>query len=283
VKLLKSPLRRTTAVLAGAIIGMAGAVAFAAPASATHPTITGTSDCVSEDGWTVTWTVTNKWPVDGKVKKVKVLSPEDGEVTGDLVGEDVVLPKENGGEVTGEQVVPADVEKAKIWVEVKFDNGHKEGKVGVVKRPTEECAPPEEPEEPEEPQKPAEPTPIVEADCDLLIIGLKNPEDGADITLVMKTSKGETRELEVPAGTEKTTKFSASEGFSVEVSAKGLEGSTTVKYEEPEDCGGTGGGDSELPVTGAAAGSIAAGAGVLLAVGGGLFLVARRRKVKFTA
>jgi len=283
VKLLKSPLRRTTAVLAGAIIGMAGAVAFAAPASATHPTITGTSDCVSEDGWTVTWTVTNEWPVDGKVKKVKVLSPEGGEVTGDLVGEDVVLPKNNGGEVTGEQVVPADVEKAKIWVEVKFDNGHKEGKVGVVKRPTEECTPPEEPEEPEEPETPAEPTPIVKADCYLLIIGLKNPEDGADITLVMKTSKGETRELEVPAGSEKTTKFSADEGFSVEVSAKGLEGSTTVKYEEPENCGGAGGGDSELPVTGAAAGSIAAGAGVLLAVGGGLFLVARRRRVKFTA
>jgi LPXTG-motif cell wall-anchored protein len=149
----------------------------------------------------------------------------------------------------------------------------------VVKRPTEECAPPEEPEEP----TPAEPTPIVKADCDLLIIGLKNPEDGADITLVMKTSKGETRELEVPAGSEKTTQFSASEGFSVEVSAKGLEGSTTVKYEEPENCGGTGGGDSELPVTGAAAGGIAAGAGVLLAVGGGLFFMARRRRLKFTA
>ena len=42
-------------------------------------------------------------------------------------------------------------------------------------------------------------------------------------------------------------------------------------------------GESGLPVTGAAAGGIAGGAAVLLAAGAVLFVMARRRKVKFTA
>jgi hypothetical protein len=46
------------------------------------------------------------------------------------------------------------------------------------------------------------------------------------------------------------------------------------------DNGTSGGG---LPVTGAAAGGIAGGAAVLLVAGGVLFVMARRRKVKFTA
>jgi hypothetical protein len=45
--------------------------------------------------------------------------------------------------------------------------------------------------------------------------------------------------------------------------------------------GGEGGGD--LPVTGAAVGGIVGAAAVLLAIGLGLFLVARRRRVRFTA
>ena len=78
MNLLKSPLRRTTAALAGALIGLTGAVAFASPAMATHPTVTGVATCVGEDGWKVTWTVTNDWPNDGVVKAVEVKLPEGG-------------------------------------------------------------------------------------------------------------------------------------------------------------------------------------------------------------
>jgi hypothetical protein len=46
---------------------------------------------------------------------------------------------------------------------------------------------------------------------------------------------------------------------------------------------GDNGSSGGLPVTGAAAGGIAGGAAVLLAAGGVLFVMARRRKVKFTA
>jgi LPXTG-motif cell wall-anchored protein len=45
--------------------------------------------------------------------------------------------------------------------------------------------------------------------------------------------------------------------------------------------GGGGGGD--LPVTGAAVGGIVGAAAVLLAIGAGLFLLARRRRINFTA
>jgi LPXTG-motif cell wall-anchored protein len=47
-----------------------------------------------------------------------------------------------------------------------------------------------------------------------------------------------------------------------------------------EDTNGSGGG---LPVTGAAAGTIAGAAALLLVVGAVLFVMSRRRKVKFTA
>jgi len=136
------------------------------------------------------------------------------------------------------------------------------------------------------PAETPEPTPIVAADCDTLTLGLDNPKDGEDVTLTFKTSKGETRELEVKAGQKKTTKFSASEGFFVEVGAEGVEETTKVEYKQPEGCESGGGGGDEgpsLPVTGAAAGSIAGGAAALLIAGVVLFFVARRRKVRFTA
>jgi LPXTG-motif cell wall-anchored protein len=42
-------------------------------------------------------------------------------------------------------------------------------------------------------------------------------------------------------------------------------------------------GDAELPLTGAGAGLIAGGAGSLMALGAGLYLVARRRRIRFTS
>jgi LPXTG-motif cell wall-anchored protein len=287
VKLFKSPLRRTTAVLAGAVLGLAGAVALAAPASAHHPLVSPVSSCVNEkDGsWKVVWKVVNsEKDLAGVVTDVKAQPADKSTITGFTA--DTALPKAGAGEVTFTQELTAEARGAHVVVKAKWIRDGKEIKErgeGHLPKPTEVCKPttPEEPEP--EPSTPAEPTPIKKADCDSLTLGLKNPADGEDITLVFKTSKGETRELEVPAGSEKTTKFSADEGFSVEVSAKGLEGSTKVEYEQPEGCAGQGAGEPELPVTGAAVGGIAGGAGLLLAVGGVLFFMARRRKVKFTA
>ncbi|WP_229069448.1 hypothetical protein [Actinoplanes sp. DH11] len=162
--------------------------------------------------------------------------------------------------------------------------------------PVEEPSAPvsEEPSTPpsEEPQIPVdeipgEPQPIFEATCDTMTIGLDNPENGFPIDLKYETSKGEVRNVTINPGEAKSEKFSATEGFSVNltisVTAEGetFSETVTIPFEQAEDCeGGTGGG---LPVTGAAAGGIAGGAAALLAVGAFLFVMARRRKVKFTA
>jgi LPXTG-motif cell wall-anchored protein len=290
VNLLKSPLRRTTAVLAGAFIGLVGAAAAAAPASAHAPVVTGTTTCADEDGnWTIDWSFGNDFGTPATVKKIK-LDTNGLEVTGDIVEEGVELPANSAGkpeyQVHGTTKVEDDkVEAVTIFVWLKWPDGYetkwKEPAHYTVHKP--EACGDETPTQP--PAQTPEPTPIVEADCDSLTLGLDNPKDGEDVTLTFKTSKGETRELEVKAGEKKTTKFSASEGFFVEVGAKGVQETTKVEYKQPEGCesGGGGGEGSSLPETGAAAGSIAGGAAALLIAGVVLFFVARRRKVRFTA
>jgi LPXTG-motif cell wall-anchored protein len=161
--------------------------------------------------------------------------------------------------------------------------------------PSEEpSTPSEEPSTPsEEPSTPptlgdvpAEPT--LDITCDTITLGVDNTNNSTPVKIDYVTSKGEKRTLVVQPGKEGSEKFSASEGFSVEVTYtveyKGTTFTATydVPWQEPaEGCDdGEGGG---LPVTGAAAGGVAAGAAGLLAIGGALFFVARRRKVKFTA
>jgi LPXTG-motif cell wall-anchored protein len=289
VNLLKSPLRRTTAVLAGAFIGLSGAVALAAPASAHAPVVSGSTDCVDKDGdWTIDWSVGNDHEKKAWVKKI-VLEPKGTEVTGPLAEEGTEIPPlstDAEDRIHGSTTIDDDsVESVTVKVWLKWEDGYKtewkKPATATVEKP-EACGD----ETPPPTDTPAAPKPIAEADCDSLTLGLDNPEDGADITLTFKTSKGEKRELEVKAGEKKTTKFSASEGFSVEVGAKGVKETTKVEYEQPAGCEAGGGGGEEgpsLPVTGAAAGSIAGGAAALLIAGGVMFLVARRRKVRFTA
>ncbi len=286
MNLLKSPLRRTTAALAGAFIGLAGAVAFAAPAMATHPTVTGTADCVSDKGWKVTWTVTNEWPNVGELKSVDVKLPEGGTLTGDIVV-GATLEAKGGKALVGEQLVPADAPKAKLRVGVLFDNDHRGGGEDVVDRPTKPCepeTPPTTPTTPPTTPEIGEAEVVLDMDCDTMTFGLDNPEDGEEIKIVLTTSKGEKRELTIKPGEKKTEKFSATEGFVLTVKDVASGESVELPYKQPENCAGSGsGGGDELAETGAPIGTVAGGAAALLAVGGGLFFLARRRKVKFTA
>ncbi|WP_329108317.1 cell wall anchor protein [Micromonospora sp. NBC_01699] len=134
--------------------------------------------------------------------------------------------------------------------------------------------------EPENCVEPGEPVGGYESTCDELIFMISNPEDGEPVTLTLTPSTGEPKTLTVAPGTTETAKFPASEGLTVTPSADGLEDAEPIAWEKPADCGGEGGG---LPVTGAAAGGIAGGALVLLAIGITLFVVARRRRLTFTA
>jgi LPXTG-motif cell wall-anchored protein len=291
VNLFKSPLRRTTAVLAGAFIGLAGAVAIAAPASAHSPVVKGSTTCVKDGSWTIDWAVGNDYPTDATVSKIK-LYPGDATVTGPLTekqadGSGALIPANSdnnpAAQVHGSTTV-SDKYGAVIlavWLHwADYDTPKDKPARFRVGQP--EACTPETPPTTTPPAKPGAPTPILKQDCTTMTVGLNNPKDGKEITLDFTTSKGEQRSDVIKPGESKSEKFSATPGFTVTLSIKGVEGSETVEYQKPADCDDSGQGGG-LPSTGAAAGTIAGGAAVLLIAGGVLFFVARRRKVRFTA
>ncbi|GAA4968686.1 hypothetical protein GCM10025331_72060 [Actinoplanes utahensis] len=235
----------------------------------------------------------------------------------------------DNGRYTGKQLVPGDAKSATLTVKAWWgENAGDQSDVsktvplgGDCKKPEtpaenpstpaeQPSTPAEQPSTPaEQPSTPAEqpstPTdepstpvsipedvpaePIFNVTCDTIEIGVDNTKNTTPFKVDYETSKGEKRSLTIPAGKKGSELFSATEGFSVNVTftveykGKTYTESGTIPFEKPaEGCddGGNGGG---LPVTGAAAGGVAGGAAVLLAVGAGMFFVARRRKVKFTA
>ena len=288
MNLLKSPLRRTTAAIAGAFIGLVGAVAFAGPASAHHHSLDGDTAC-STDGknWTVDWKLTPIQVPASKVGTIVELTSTAGtEGLKSIVLNGAASPTAS---LTDKQTFPLTTKSVTVFVKIKWSTP--EGQRGhgddiytdaskTVNAPT-TC---KEPEQPEQPKPPAEPTPIVEMDCTTIVIGLDNPKDGEKITLNLETSRGEKRTLIVEPGEKKTEKFSAKAGFTVKVSTPEVEETTTIAWESPsEDCVAAGEGGGELPLTGANATTIAGVAGGVLLIGAALFFMARRRKVKFTA
>jgi len=297
VNLLKSPLRRTSAVLAGALIGLTGAFAFAGTASAHTTDLQGTAAC-TDTGWKVDWVLnTHKAPKAGEIDVVEE-NPSGSDLTEFVVGHAVA----QNGSVSETQTFGKDVSEVALKVTVVWKDGYKIDQGGeyghpfrstsstTVKAP-EGCqypspSPSPSPSESTPPiPTPGDAKPILEQTCDTITIGLDNPSDGVEVKIDYKTSKGETRTTTVKPGEKKAEKFSAKPGFTVTVtlSAKGEDSETvTIPYTQPDNCSGGGGGGG-LPVTGAAAGTIAGGAALLLILGGVLFVVSRRRKVKFTA
>ncbi|MGC4747140.1 cell wall anchor protein [Micromonospora sp. DT201] len=140
---------------------------------------------------------------------------------------------------------------------------------------------------PEDCVKPGEPQAGFESTCDKLVFGFANPEDGKAFEVTLTPNKGEVQKRTVEPGKTVIVEFAASEGLTVTPAAEGLDDTSPVAWEKPADCNpGQGGGDKDepaLPLTGAATGGIIAGAVVLLAAGAGLFVMARRRRVRFTA
>jgi LPXTG-motif cell wall-anchored protein len=133
-------------------------------------------------------------------------------------------------------------------------------------------------QEPEDCEPEAVEIPIASrSDCDTLTVEVTNPlaDQAIEATL---TSGDETATLTIAAGETGEATFDAEEGTVVTVTIG--DDSEEIAWTEPDDCDGAGGG---LPVTGASTGIVAGAALALLAVGGGLFLVARRRRITFTA
>ncbi|SDT77575.1 LPXTG cell wall anchor domain-containing protein [Actinoplanes derwentensis] len=339
----KSPLRRATALVAGSLIGMAGAVAFASPALAHHSVVKGLSSCDQVTGeWVVDWSVTAigvrvdqpfQWTQVSLTPAGTTIDNADIAVTGKNLS--------SGRTITGKQRVPGSESSASLTVRAKWDNGVEDrnpitgtvpldGECGKTPPPpTDEESPSPSPSAsspsaspsasasspsaspsvsspapsspaPSSPvpststtppagipeEVPAEP--IFSQTCDTITIGVDNTNNDSKFTIEYETSKGEERTLVVEPGKEGSETFSATDGFTVDVTfTVEYEGETytesaTIPFEKGEDCTG-GGGGGDLPLTGAAAGGVAGGAAALLAIGGGLFFMARRRKVKFTA
>lgn len=171
-----------------------------------------------------------------------------------------------------------------------------------------------------EPEGCAQPEAVVEHTCEGLKFTIKNPADGKSVTATFTPNKGEAKTVTVPAGGSEPVSFAGQEGLTVTVSGDVKAANGTVTWAKPKDCESpspspsastpsetpsatppatdeptpsetpttptptsTDEGDEELALTGAAAGSVAGGAALLLIVGAGLFFLARRRKLNFKA
>ncbi|WP_319458821.1 cell wall anchor protein [Micromonospora sp. RTP1Z1] len=311
--------RRVAAVAAGALIGLAGVATFAAPAMAHHPQPSGTY-CAAQDGKvTVNWSVGSNVPdITGTITKVESTVP--GDITGNLaVG--ATLETESGTPLTGTQTHTFEgaIPELKLNVEARWVRGDQiiTTSQSVVAQPSRDCGPAESPSPspsspspsatpeptkspeatpspsasspaspsatpsvPAEPAEPAEPIFQLDQTCDKMTFSVENPAKGIPFTATMTTEKGVTKKLVSVPGKTVSVSFDAYKGLKVTVKYDVVEDSETIPYTQPKDCSGQGGG---LPVTGPAAGAIVGGAAVLLAAGAVLFVMARRRRVRFTA
>ncbi|MFG1672766.1 cell wall anchor protein [Micromonospora sp. NPDC049282] len=308
-------LRRAAVLTAGALIGLAGVATVAGPAAAHHPEPSG-SYCATKDGKvTVNWSViSSERDISGRITKLESTVP--GDITGGLaVGAE--LKKQSEGPLTGTQTYTftGAIPELKLTVGAHWERGRQshDGERTVVAQPTRDCeveespspsptslspspsVTPEPTESPEPtptpsastppspsatPSAPAEPIFKLDQDCDSMTFTVENPAKGVPFTATLTTEKGVTKKLVSEPGKTSSVEFDAYQGLKVTVKYDVVEDAETIPYTQPEDCSGQGGG---LPVTGPAAGAIAGGAVLLLAAGAVLYVVARRRRISFTA
>ncbi|WP_410813092.1 cell wall anchor protein [Micromonospora sp. 067-2] len=128
------------------------------------------------------------------------------------------------------------------------------------------------------------PAVTTKADCKNFTLTATNPEGGLPVKATF-TYSGKTETRTVAAGASETVTFKAGKDKTALVALPDLDLELEAIYTPEGNCGGGGAGGEEpgLPVTGAAAGGIAAGAVALLIAGAVLFVIARRRRVTFTA
>ena len=294
--------RQAAAAAAGAVVGMAAAMALAAPANANTGLLTAAAPC-TDTGWNATWTLktTDTDGHDGVLSNVKVdLGYQILPPGGGMHGGPSLARFYHGATVAGDTTVTDTlvlnpfVTSATLTFTLAWQVGgdiHTKNLSAEAEAPT-DCNWRPEP-------LPSKLTHV--SDCASLTITLANPVPGREVVTRLKPSTGQERVLAAMPGETKTEKFAATAGFTVDITQDGIElppdgKPATVSYEQPNGCvtddedttsvgsAGKGGGDGgTLPVTGADAATAAIAAGVMFVSGVVLFVMARRRKMKFTA
>lgn len=272
--------RRAGAVVLGGLLGLASAVAFAIPASADHTEVSGS--CAWDPdagGWVVTWTVTPGSADDATGFRLAGVAAAPADVEGLPVTDAFAHPA--GEQLVGEQRLPAGATSASLEVWIEWDNGHVDEtpQVGEVTVGA-DCAAPD---------------PGIEVgqwtfDCSTLTITVTNPTVH-DLPVTFSPSAGDPVSVELPSGESTTVQFPSGEGLAVDLRSAGQSivdptspiEITAAEWAEAECDAGSGGEGGGLAATGTPVRLIAAGAVALLALGGVLFVIARRRRIRFTA
>lgn len=280
---LRSLSRRALAVASSALLGLVGgAVILAGPAGAQAASVTGSCAWDADTAeWVVTWTVSSDAPAG--VDAYRLVSAE-ATPPGSAV--DGIAPTAGAGEfphdarkpLVGEQRVPEGTSTASLTVLAEWDNGVQdaEPRRGELDIPA-DCRLPG----------------LLSQwglDCDSVTITILNPTGKATTATVVPDS-GNPVPVEVAGGASATVEFAPTPGLSVDVLVNGesivdptdpvLVTSRQVDALDCDDRDDGGGGG--LPATGTSALIVAAGSLALLALGTGLYLIARRRRIRFTA
>jgi LPXTG-motif cell wall-anchored protein len=143
-------LRRLAVVATGALLGLGGVFAVAAPAFAHNGLVSGEGDCATDNGWTATITLTHDWRKDpATVKSVEVTGGgQQLTLEGIQVGTTLQRAGRDGDSATGTVAVPAGVDSIHVKIGLKWRDhyptkGYKYVETDVY--PKTDCAPPTTP------------------------------------------------------------------------------------------------------------------------------------------
>jgi hypothetical protein len=268
----RTTLRRLAALTVAALAGTTAALVLSSPASAHHSSVDGVAACdTTTFEWIVKWAVrSHDTPPTAKTYHLKDVTADPA--TPALTWTPSFDTEQKVDKAFNATVrLPGTATAMTLSVRAKWNNGHQE------QRPSSKtlefkgtCAPP---------PGSAKPAAEFKTACDgVVTVTLTNGAEAtadADFTVTGKDGFVEKRTVKkdskdtvaVPAAN--SQEITVTEGPQNTVVATG-------KRAVPANCGG-------LPVTGVKTGAIAGGALALLAAGAGLYLVARRRRIRFTA
>ncbi|GAA4579589.1 hypothetical protein GCM10023176_57660 [Micromonospora coerulea] len=225
---LKSPYRQFMAVTASALIGIAGALTLASPASAHHSVVKVTAECDTAAGeWVTTWTV-NSYAPEGvhnyRFAKAEAISVVNGIATpftvdGIAVSEPGIYPHPVSTPVVRKARLSGDATEASLTVKAQWDNewNEKDDSSASIKF-SESCDKVVTP-----PPAAANPKATVTADCDGdVAVKLENGAEATrDAAFTVTGTDGFTKTATVAAGKDTTISVPARNAAKITVTEAG--------------------------------------------------------------